>query len=154
MTNNDVIRRLRYVFDFSDTQLQEIFALANSTVSKEQISNWLKKEDDESLVPLKDIELASFLNGFIVLKRGKKEGTVPLPEAKLTNNIILVKLKIALSLQAEGVIKILNLANFGLGNHELSAFFRKPGHKHYRPCQDQILRYFLKGLQINFRPEN
>ncbi|MCK5433009.1 MAG: DUF1456 family protein, partial [Gammaproteobacteria bacterium] len=34
---------------------------------------------------------------------------------------------------------------------ELSAFFRKPGHKHYRNCQDQVLRKFLKGLQLKYR---
>jgi len=37
--------------------------------------------------------------------------------------------------------------------HELSALFRKPGHKHYRPCQDQVLRRFLHGMQLAFRPE-
>lgn len=153
MTNNDVLRRLRYAFDISDRQIQEIFTLTETAVTLEQISLWLKKEEDPSRVLLKDIELATFLNGFIILKRGKKEGPNPIPESTLTNNIILVKLKIALSLKAEGVMKILNLGNFGLGNHELSALFRKPGHKHYRECKDQILRYFLKGLQVNFRPD-
>ena len=154
MTNNDVIRRLRYTFDLSDTQIQEVFTLTETSVTLDQISLWLKKEDDTSLVPLKDSELAAFLNGFIILKRGKKEGPAPIVEKTLTNNIILIKLKIALNLKAEGLITFLNLANFGLGNHELSAFFRKPGHKHYRECKDQILRNFLKGLQIHFRPSS
>jgi uncharacterized protein YehS (DUF1456 family) len=39
-----------------------------------------------------------------------------------------------------------------LSKHELSAFFRRPGHKHYRKCKDQGLRSFLKGIQIKFRP--
>jgi len=34
---------------------------------------------------------------------------------------------------------------------ELSAFFRRPDHKHFRKCQDQILRNFLKGLQLKYR---
>ena len=45
------------------------------------------------------------------------------------------------------------LADFPLGKHELSAFFRKPDHKHYRVCQDQILRNFLKGVQLKYRAE-
>jgi hypothetical protein len=31
--------------------------------------------------------------------------------------------------------------------------FRKPGHKHYRRCEDQVLRNFLKGLQQRFRDD-
>jgi hypothetical protein len=34
-----------------------------------------------------------------------------------------------------------------MGKAELTAFFRKQDHKHYRECQDQILRNFLQGLQ-------
>jgi uncharacterized protein YehS (DUF1456 family) len=47
--------------------------------------------------------------------------------------------------------EILELAEFRLSKHELSAFFRKPGHKHYRECKDQILRNFLQGMQIKYR---
>jgi uncharacterized protein YehS (DUF1456 family) len=49
------------------------------------------------------------------------------------------------------VLAVLELANFRMSKHELSAFFRKPGHKHYRECKDQILRNFLAGLQVQFR---
>ena len=31
------------------------------------------------------------------------------------------------------------------------ALFRQPGHANYRPCGDQILRNFLKGLTLRFR---
>ncbi|KZX88680.1 hypothetical protein A3717_28330, partial [Alcanivorax sp. HI0013] len=98
-----------------------------------------------------DRTLAIFLNGLINALRGKKPGPQPEPESRLTNNMIFMKLKIALNLQAEDVLAILELANFRLSKHELSAFFRKPGHKHYRECKDQILRNFLTGLQIQFR---
>ncbi|WP_268630599.1 DUF1456 family protein, partial [Escherichia coli] len=36
---------------------------------------------------------------------------------------------------------------------ELSALFRKEGTKNYRPCGDQMLRYFLKGLAQRVRGE-
>jgi uncharacterized protein YehS (DUF1456 family) len=35
---------------------------------------------------------------------------------------------------------------------ELSALFRKVGHTNYRPCGDQLLRNFLKGLTLRVRP--
>jgi len=62
-----------------------------------------------------------------------------------------MKLKIALNLKAEEVLAIIELAGFAMSKHELSAFFRKPGHKHYRTCHDQILRNFLKGVQLKYR---
>jgi len=47
----------------------------------------------------------------------------------------------------------MDLSDFRMSKHELSAFFRKPGHKHYRECKDQILRVFLKGLQMKYRDD-
>ena len=35
---------------------------------------------------------------------------------------------------------------------ELGAFFRKPGHKHYRECGDQVLRNLLRALSARLRP--
>ena len=46
MDNNDIIRRIRYAFDLSDAKMIEIFALADHEVTRPQISNWLKKDDD------------------------------------------------------------------------------------------------------------
>lgn len=151
MTNNDILRRIRYIFDFNDSKVISIFSLADLEVSREEISDWLKKDDDPAFTKFKDEQLAIFLNGLINYKRGKKEGVQPSPEKRLSNNIIFRKLKIALNLKSEDVIAILQLADFSLGNHELSAFFRKKGHKHYRECNQQVLRYFLQGLQLKYR---
>ena len=62
-----------------------------------------------------------------------------------------MKLKIALNMKAEDVLHTLSLAGFRLGKHELSAFFRKADHKHFRQCKDQVLRNFLQGLQLELR---
>lgn len=152
MNNNDILRRVRYVFDFSDSKMITIFGLAEHTVTRAEISDWLKKEEDPAYKKCSDTDLAIFLNGLINDKRGKKEGAQPVPEKSLTNNIIFMKLKIALNLKAEDVLEIMGLADLKISKHELSAFFRKPGHKHFRACQNQILRNFLKGMQIKYRP--
>jgi len=152
MTNNDVLRRIRYVFDYDDAKMIAVFNQADETVSREQISDWLKKDDDSAYKSLSDTELAIFLNGLIVERRGKKEGPKPVPEKKLNNNIIFRKLKIALDLKNEDVLDILTLADLKISKHELSAFFRRQDHKHYRVCKDQILRNFLNGLQQKYRP--
>ena len=154
MINNDILRRIRYIFDFGDAKMISIFGLADHQVTREQISGWLKKEDDPIFKSCHDIQLAIFLNGLIILKRGKKEGpdnSVPPPEKHLTNNQIFTKLKIALNLKSHDILAIMELAGFTLSKHELSAFFRKPGHKHHRACHDQVLRNFLQGLQIKYR---
>ncbi len=152
MTNNAILRSIRYTFNFSDLKMITIFALAGAQVTGEQVSAWLKKDDDPEFKECDDGQLAIFLNGLISEKRGQKEGKSREPENILTNNIILLKLKIALNLQAEDVLALMKLANFRLSKHELSAFFRRPGHKHYRDCLDQILRNFLKGMQLKYRP--
>jgi len=151
LTNNDILRRLRYVFDFNDNAMIKLFAEADCKASREEISDWLKKDDDESYKACNDVMLATFLNGFINKKRGKREGAQPEPEKKLNNNIIFRKLKIALNMKDDDVLEVLKLANFRLSKHELSAFFRKPEHKHYRECKDQVLRNFLQGLQARYR---
>ena len=154
MINNDILRRIRYTFDFNDSKMIAIFGLANYDVSRSQISDWLKKEDDPAFQKCSDVQLANFLNGLIIEKRGKKDGPLPEPEQIINNNIVLRKLKIALDLKAEDVLSIIGLAEVHISKHELSAFFRKPGHKHYRVCQDQILRNFLKGMQQKYRDNN
>jgi len=151
VNNNDILRRIRYIFDHKDTKIIAIFAEVEYLVTSAQVVNWLKKEDDPEFCELSDIQLASFLNGLINDKRGKKDGPLALPEKQLNNNIIFRKLKIALDLKAEDILAILQKADLRISKHELSAFFRKSSHKHYRECLDQILRNFLHGLQLKYR---
>jgi uncharacterized protein YehS (DUF1456 family) len=100
---------------------------------------------------LSGFQLATFLNGLIIEKRGKKEGPQPIPEKQLNNNIILRKLKIALNLKDEDILDLLKLAGLEISKHELSAFFRKPGQNQYRECKDQVLRNFLSGMGMKYR---
>jgi uncharacterized protein YehS (DUF1456 family) len=151
VNNNDVLRRIRYTFNYDDAKMIAIFGLGGLEVTRAEVSDWLKKDDDPDYRKCLDVQLATFLNGLIIDKRGKKDGPQPEAETSLSNNIILRKLKIALNLQAEDVQALIKQADFSLSNHELSAFFRKPGHKHYRECKDQVLRYFLKGMQAKYR---
>jgi len=154
MTNNDILRRIRYIFDFNDDKMIALFAAADCEVTRAQVSNWMKAEDDPAFEKLADVMLATYLNGLINDKRGKREGPQPVAEKDLSNNAIFMKLKIALNLQAEDILEIMDLSDFRMSKHELSAFFRKPGHKHHRECKDQILRIFLKGLQQQYRGDS
>jgi uncharacterized protein YehS (DUF1456 family) len=147
---NDILRRIRYTFELSDSKMMEIFALAGHEITRAQISDWLKKDDDPAYKDLDDNHLAIFLNGFIIEKRGKKEGPPPIAEKRLNNNIVLRKLKIALDLKDDNILEILALADMRISKHELSAFFRKPDQEQFRPCKDQILRNFIHGMQVKY----
>lgn len=151
MKNNDCLRRIRYILDFSDSKMIAIFGLANVETDRKEISAWLKQDDDEDFEECSDSSFAAFLNGMIVALRGEKEGDTPRVETRLNNNMVFIKLKIALSLKADEILQILKSAGQEISRHELSAFFRRPDHKHYRECKDQILRNFLNGLRINYR---
>jgi len=151
MNNNDILRRIRHSFDFNHAKIISILELAGHEATREQVSGWLKREDDPALLACSDTELTSFLNGLIIETRGRKEGVQPVPEQRLTNNIVFMKLKIALNLQADEVLEILILAGYEMSRHELSALFRKSDNKHYRTCTDEVLNLFLKGMQIKYR---
>lgn len=153
MNNNDILRRLRYICDLSDSKVIATFAAGDLKVSRAQISDWLKKDDDPAFQKCKDIQLAMFLNGLINLKRGKREGAQPEPEKRLTNNIIFKKLRIAFNLKSEDILALMKSAGFPMNNPELSSYFRKPGHRNYVECKDQVLRNFLKGVQLKYRSD-
>lgn len=171
MTNSDILIRLRYALDIKDNDMVEIFKLGGIDMSKEEVQEILTKDDpndyDEAdLESLEDedmkcsaFELEAFLNGFIIFKRGKQE---PKPGQKekpvlaiknpgSINNVVLKKLKIALSLKSDDMLEILELAGVTLSKGELSAVFRKEGHKNYMECGDRYVRNFLKGLAIKHR---
>ena len=69
----------------------------------------------------------------------------------LTNNDIFKKLRVALKLRDDDIVKVLSLVDFEITKSELGAFFRNEDHPKYMECQDQILRNFLNGLIIHKR---
>ncbi len=69
----------------------------------------------------------------------------------MTNNDILKKLRVALMLRDDEIVKILELVDFRISKSEIGAFCRKEGHPKYRECGDQVLRNFLNGLVIHYR---
>lgn len=153
MTNNEILRKIRYIYDFSDTKMIELFNLAEYEVDRSSVSDWLKKDDDPMYVKLTDRELAIFLNGLIIENRGKREGPIPKPEDPLSNNMILKKMKIALNLPSDDILELFNSVDRKLSSHELSAFFRNANHKSYRPLLDQYLRNFFMALQLKHKPK-
>ena len=95
MNNNDILIRLRYALDIKDTDMMEIFKLGGITVTKEELQSMLLKPknnsniDSDEFVADDDMKkcnnymLESFLNGFIIFKRGKQETKPGEPEKQV-----------------------------------------------------------------------
>lgn len=147
MTNNDILRRLRYSLNLPDGLTLKILALGGREATEAELGLWLKKEEEPGYASCRDEVLAAFLDGFILLRRGPRpEGSPVTTPERLTNNLILKKLRIALAWQEEEVLAALSAGGMEISRNELTALFRKPGQKNFKPCGDQLLRAFLTGM--------
>lgn len=174
MNNNDILIRLRYALDIKDIDMMEIFKLGGIALTKEELQRMLLKpknvsnspSDEDEFIPNADMKkcnnymLESFLNGFIVFKRGKQEAKPEeekqaflIKNDKAVNNVFLKKLKIALSLTSEDMLAIFRVAGVNLSNGELSSVLRREGQRNYKECGDRYIRNFLKGLAITYRKD-
>ncbi len=151
MINNDVLRSVRYMLNVSEFKLVEIIQLGGGNISQATLNAYIKREEEPGFVECDQRTMVHFLNGLIYFKRGKDETRPPLPYELPTNNVVLKKLRVAFELKDEDIIQILDQAGFKISKTELSAFFRKEGHPNFRPCGDQFLRNFLKGLTMKLR---
>lgn len=154
MTNNDILRRVRYALDISNPKMLEIFTLAGTSVELQELLEMLKKEEEPGYLECTPQILEAFLDGLIIQRRGRQDSAAE-PPAKgaqlLTNNLILRKLRIALELKDDDMTAMLKLAGVTVSKSELGALFRSQGHKNFKKCGDQFLRNFLKGLTIHAR---
>ena len=150
MTHNDLLRRLRYALNLNGETIAELCTLGGHDIGPIEVLKLLKKEEEPGFVACGDTVLAAFLDGLIVSRRGAQEpGPSPAEAARtLNNNLILRKLRIALELTDEAMLAILARAGVRLSKSELSAMFRAKGHRNYKPCGDQMLRNFIRGLTL------
>lgn len=153
MLNNDILRSVRYMLNLNNDQMVAILALTDTDVLPAQIATWVKKEEEEGFSLCPDIVMAQFLNGLIYFRRGKDDSKpAPKIERKITNNVVLKKLRIAFELKSDDVLAILQEQEFRVSMPEITAMMRNPDHKNYRECGDQFLRYFLRGLTQRLKP--
>jgi len=154
MINNDVLRSIRYMLDLSDIKVVEIAKLADPAfpLEKTEVQAFLRKDDDPDYIDCRDAVLAHFLDGLVIYCRGRNDSLPPRPvEKRVTNNVVLKKLRVAFELKDVDMHQVFDSAGFPISKPELTALFRQPGHTNYRACGDQLLRNFLKGLTLRVR---
>ncbi len=147
MTNNDILRRLRYALDINDAHVVKIFSHVVDNPNPTQVCSWLRRDEHADFQELPETMLCSFLDGLIIEKRGPHpSGKVPEAQGYLPTNEVLKKLRIALSMRDEDMLAVFKLAEFVVTKSELGAFYRAEGQRNYRKCPEQVLRKFLVGL--------
>jgi len=152
MDNNDVLRRLRYALDVSDTHLLDLFARAGDPPPRGVLLRMLSDEEDPGYVHLTDRGLTQLLDGLIHERRGPPDPNRPPPRTtRLDNNQLLRKLRIAFRYTDQDMLRVIERGGVRMSSSELSALFRKPGHRHYRAAGDQVTRAFLQGLAEELR---
>jgi len=154
MINNDVLRSIRYMLDLSHPKVVEIIQLADVDfpIDEADVQALLKKEEEDGYVACSDRVLAHFLDGLVFHYRGRNQDLPPRPvEKRVTNNVVLKKLRVAFELKDVDMHQAFADAGFPVSKPELSALFRQPDHKNFRLCGDQLLRNFLKGLTLRVR---
>jgi len=151
MTYNDLLRRLRYALNLNGESIAGLCTLGGQEIRPIDVLMLLKKEEETGYVVCDDTVMTAFLDGLIISRRGArvpKPGSAKTTDMALNNNLILRKLRIALELNDEAMLAILEKAGVQLSKSELSAMFRAEGHRNYKPCGDQFLRNFIRGLTL------
>lgn len=151
MANNELLRNIRDALELDTVAMIRIFKAAGREVGESTIAAFLKSEDEDGYIPCSNPVMVFFLDGLIVHTRGQREGSpapAGKPPAELDNNTVLKKLRIALDLREDDLIGLFALAGTAMTKNELTALFRKPGHKHYKPCSDQLLGRFIAGVAL------
>lgn len=156
MTNNDLLRRLRYALNLNGVSIAELCLLAGYEIGPTDVLKFLKKEDEHGFVVCDDTVMCSFLDGLIISRRGPRNnspGRSPISDGQLNNNLILRKLRIALELNDSEMIEVFRQAEVAISKAELSALFRGVGQRNFKECGDQLLRNFVRGLTLGVKKE-
>ncbi|MCM0583415.1 DUF1456 family protein [Weissella diestrammenae] len=163
MNNNDILIRLRYALSIKKPDLIKIFAFGGLTVDEVMLNRMLAKQEKETPRDqhLTMQELEMFMNGLIISQRGHKkdtQGQVIKPTLDMTdeasiNNVVLKKLKIAMSYTSDDYQSFFDSAGIEVSNSELSAVLRRPDHRNYKAAGDRYVRNILKGMTLQYRPQ-
>lgn len=147
MTPNDTLHRIRTALSLSSEEMSTIYALENHPLPPEHVEAITARLGSPGARECTYEELGIFLDGLIRHKRGTITNPPPEDaEIVLDNNLILKKLRIALSLKDPEILIVFGLAEREISISQIKDLFRNPAHLKYRPCPDAVLNDFLIGL--------
>ncbi|MDR3259954.1 MAG: DUF1456 family protein [Fusobacteriaceae bacterium] len=152
MQNNKVLKDVRYALKLRNKKMEKIFKLGSIEITEDEVEKLLSREKTREFMNCNNKYLHGFLNGLIIYYRGGSEENakkiskfVKISKTN-ANNLVLKKLKVALSLKAEDISTIFKMGDIEVTNSEISGMLRGESSKIYRTCGDKYLRKFLRGL--------
>jgi uncharacterized protein YehS (DUF1456 family) len=155
MTPNDTLHRIQTALLLSREEMMAVYALEKHLITPERIAAITARLGTPGAQECTYEELGIFLDGLIRLKRGTISNPPPEDaEIVLDNNLILKKLRIALSLKDPEILIVFGLAERDLSISRIKDLFRNPTHPKYRACSDAILNDFLIGLDEFYYDES
>jgi uncharacterized protein YehS (DUF1456 family) len=148
MNHNDVMRSLRYMLKANDQKMAEIIGLAGLEVNAEAIAGYVKKEEEPGFVRCPDKVMAYFLDGLVIFAR--QATTAARHSRRAAGDQQHHPQEAARGLRAEGRRPARDPQGGQLPGVQARTERAVPqGRPHnYRPCGDQLLRNFLKGLTL------
>jgi len=147
MTNNYILSFIMNSLKLNKVDILKAYKLVDKKITQNDVDDILREPSDEKFILLSDEGFELFLNGFIAYKRGPSDKKQKKQKIYFSNNIILKKLKIALDLKDEDIVKIFENDGLEITKSQLTAYFRRDGHINYRKCSDSLLKRFIKGLK-------
>jgi uncharacterized protein YehS (DUF1456 family) len=147
MTTNDTLHRIRTALRLDEATMIAIYAGEGRTITAEHLRAITARIGSAGAQTCTYEELGVFLDGLIRHKRGAPTNP-PADDAdtELTHNLILKKLRVALSLKDPEVLIIFGLAEREISISQIKDLFRNPAHPRFRLCPDALLNDFLIGL--------
>lgn len=147
MQINDILFKIKTALPLDNEAIIKAYTLVEYEMSQERLTDILKKRQDKGYAEATYEELGLFLDGLILLKRGKASITKDEDEVfELTNNLILKKLRVALELKEAELVILFALAEVTITKRQIGSLFRKEGGKNFKACSDELLLSFLEGL--------
>lgn len=149
MHNNEILQGIRDAASLDDARMVAIFALGGEPLDEAITQAMIYDPSGPKATDCNDGRLLRFLDGFILEQRGQstEADEVSTPQrVRLTNNIVLKKLRIAFQLKEDDVLRILASGGTPLSKRQLGALARKAGNKRHRVCSKEVLASFLTGL--------
>lgn len=144
---NDILFKIKTALSLDNETIIKAYTLVEYEMSQERLTDILKKRKDKGYAEATYEELGLFLDGLILLKRGKASTIKDEDEVfELTNNLILKKLRVALELKEAELVILFALAEVTITKRQIGSLFRKEGGKNFKACSDELLLSFLEGL--------
>ncbi|MCM6765327.1 DUF1456 family protein [Weissella paramesenteroides] len=161
MHNNDIVRRLQYIFNINSKDMMTIFKLGGLVLDKQTYLAIMAKPDQDSArdAQLSRHDLEKFMNGLIISQRGYKtnpDGSIVAPDYSMQrdndiNNVVIKKIKIAMAYTTEDLLGFWAAADFKVTKGEVGAMLRRKSHPKYLVVGDQFMRKLLMGMANSLR---